>query len=154
MLDVWCRMSVMRRLTSDVWYQTSDVTCLTSDVWCVICLMSNLRCLTSYVRRLMSNVWCKTWLSAFNLPPSHFSHTNATQEPPLFVFNGNDHVWRPTGSQSGREKLQRKFSRTGERDPESPRMGSDRHWHKKKGFSRAGNRGSCLRCFSLMVFVP
>ena len=132
--DVWFQISEVRRLKSDVWYQTSDVTCLMSDVWCVICLMSNLRCLTSYVRRLMSNVWCKTWLSAFNLPPSHFSHTNATQEPPLFVFNGNDHVWRPTGSQSGREKLQRKFSRTGERDPESPRMGSDRHWHKKRVF--------------------
>ena len=39
------------------------------------------------------------------------------QEPPLFVFNGSDHVRRPTGSQLGREKLQRKFSRTGKTDP-------------------------------------
>ena len=153
--DVWCHMSDVRRLMYDVWYQTSDVTCLMSDVWCVICLMSNLGCLTSYVGRLMSNVWCQTCdyrRLTYHLPT--FNTQTLHRNPPLFVFNGNDNVWRPTGSQSGRKKLQRKFSRTGERDPESPRMGSDRHWHKKKGFSRAGNRGSCLRCFSLMVFVP
>ena len=85
--DVWFQISDVRRLQSDVWYQTSDVTCLTSDVWCVICLMSNLRCLTSYVRRLMSNVWCQTCdyrRLTYHLPTFN---TQTLHRNPLYLYS-------------------------------------------------------------------
>ena len=48
MYDIWCLMS-------DVWLIISDVRCLMFDVWCV---MSDVRCLKSEVGHLMSYVRC------------------------------------------------------------------------------------------------
>ena len=153
--DVWCHMSDVRRLMYDVWYQTSDVTCLMSDVWCVICLMSNLGCLTSYVRRLMSNVWCQTCdyrRLTYHLPTFN---TQMLHRNPLYLYSmamtmfGDPRAVNQVGkncSESFQERARETLSLRG-----WAVTGTD---IKKKGFSRAGNRGSCLRCFSLMVFVP
>ena len=53
-LDIWCQTSDIRRLMSDV---TSVVTCLMSDDD-VICLMSNVWCLSDVIRYLMIDVCC------------------------------------------------------------------------------------------------
>ena len=152
--DVWFQISDVRRLKSDVWYQTSDVTCLMSDVWCVICLMSNLRCLTSYVRRLMSNVWCQTCdyrRLTYHLPTFN---TQTLHRNPLYLYSmamtmfGDPRAVNQVGkncSESFSERARETLSLRG-----WAVTGTD----IKKGFFSSWKPGILFKCFSLMVFVP